>query len=198
MWRAVAACCLCILAAPSPAAAEWHITPMVGITFAGKTTYIDPEFATGKIHPAIGIAGTYLTSGIVGIEAIATITPGFFQTSGTDFVEVDSSRVTAIMANVMITVPQRWAEYSLRPFVSGGFGLMRVAKTEANGVFSLTSNLGGYNIGGGAMGYFSQRTGVRFDIRYYSNVHGVDQGPVAVGEVHIRYMTATVGLVFRR
>jgi len=193
MWRAVAACCLILLVCPRPAAAEWHITPMIGLTFAGKTTLVDPEHATDKIHPVFGIGGAYLTRGIFGVEGIAILTPGFFQTGDVDIVE--HSRSTALMGNVILTVPQRWAEYSLRPFVSAGLGLLR---TSQQAVLPVTSNITGFNVGGGAMGYFSKRTGVRFDFRYYANLHPVEQAAVGFGDVQLRYMTLTVGLVFRR
>ena len=56
----------------------------------------------------------------------------------------------------------------------------------------------GYNIGGGAIGFLTRNTGVRFDLRYYSTVKGTDHGPIAVGgDVHVRYMTASIGLVIR-
>jgi len=200
MWRAVAACCLVLLVCPRPAAAEWHITPTFGMTFAGKTTLQDFEHATDKIHPVFGIGGTYLTSGIFGFEALAIITPHFFETGSLDLIK--TSRATALMGNVMVTVPRKWAEYSLRPFVSGGFGLLRTSQVDPNAKLGVTSNIAGFNIGGGAVGYFSKRTGVRFDFRYYSNLHGGDQlapdGAVAIGDVQLRYMTLTVGLVFRR
>jgi hypothetical protein len=209
MWKAVAACCFCLVIYPTAAAAEWHITPMVGLTFAGKTTLQDVEHATADIHPVFGIGVTYFTKGIFGVEALGMLTPGFFQ-GGTPNVldptqstgRIDQSRATVLMGNVVLTVPQRWAEYSLRPFVSGGLGLLRTSQVDSD-VVSITSNVAGFNIGGGAIGYFSKRTGVRFDLRYYSNLHGVDQrasdqGAISFGAVHLRYMTATVGLVFRR
>ena len=168
---------------------------MIGITFAGKTTLQDFENASGNIHPTFGISGTFLTSGVFGVEGLATLTPGFFE-AGNEFVE--SSRTSTVMANVVITVPRRWAEYSLRPFASGGIGLMRSTQEDKLGVLPVSSNVAGYNIGGGAVGYFSKTSGVRFDFRYYSNLHGVDQGAVAIGDVHLRYMTASVGFVIRR
>jgi hypothetical protein len=182
------------MATPAPAAAEWQIAPTIGITFGGKTTLQDLENASGNLHPTFGIVGTYLTSGIIGFEGIAALTPGFFQ-AGSDIIE--TSRTSAIMGNVVITVPPRWAEYSLRPFISGGIGLMRSSQVDKREVLPVSSNVAGFNIGGGAVGYFSKTTGVRFDFRYYRNLRGVDQGPIAVGDVHLRYMTATVGFVFR-
>ena len=195
MRRAAVLVLLAALASPATAAAEWQIAPMIGITFAGKTTLQDLENASGSVHPTFGISGTYLTSGVIGFEGIAVLTPGFFG-SGGDFIE--KSRTSAVMGNVVITVPPRWAEYSLRPFASGGIGLMRSSQEDKRGVLPVSSNVAGFNIGGGAVGYFSKTTGVRFDFRYYSNLHGVDQGPIAVGEVHLRYMQAAVGIVIRR
>jgi hypothetical protein len=195
MLRAAVACA-CLLAVAAPAAADWHITPMAGLTFAGKTTIQDVEKATGNVHPALGIAVTFLAGGPVGVEAMGVMTTGFFQSNAVDLVE--SSRTTALMGNVVLTVPRRWAEYSLRPFASGGLGLMRASQRDKLDLFSITSNVAGFNIGGGAIGYLSKRTGVRFDVRYYSNLHGVDQGAVATGNVHLRYMTASVGFIFRR
>ena len=195
MGRATAFFLLTVLAVPATAAAEWQFSPMIGITFAGKTTLQDLENASGNIHPIFGVSGTYLTSTGIGFEGIAVLTPGFFGSDG-EFIE--KSRTSAVMGNVVITVPPRWAEYSLRPFASGGIGLMRSSQEDKRGVLPVSSSVAGFNIGGGAVGYFSKTTGVRFDFRYFRNLHGVDQGPIAVGDVHLRYMAATVGLVIRR
>jgi hypothetical protein len=95
-------------------------------------------------------------------------------------------------------VPKRWTEYSLRPFVSGGFGWLRASQVDISGTLPVESNLGGYNIGAGAVGFLSQRTGLRFDLRYYSSLNRPDQGPVAFGPVHLSYLTASIGVVLRR
>jgi hypothetical protein len=195
MLRALVACA-CLLGAPAIAAAEWHISPMVGITFAGKTTLTDFEEATGKVHPNLSLSGALLGGGLLGVEAIASVTPSFFGSNGT-FVE--RSRLTTLMGNVVLTAPRRLTEYSLRPFVSGGFGLLRMSKQEPiPDILSFTENLLGYNIGGGAIGFFSRTTGVRFDARYYGTVRGSDRGPIALGDVYLRYMTLSVGVVIRR
>lgn len=205
MLRALAACA-CLLAAPATAAAEWHISPMVGVTFAGKTTVTDFDESTGKAHPNLTLSGAVLGGGLFGLEAIASVTPGFFGAKGT-FVE--KSRLTTLMGNVVVTAPQRLTEYGLRPFVSGGFGLMRISKQETTcpvaictprpvpDILSFTENLLGYNIGGGAIGFFSHTTGVRFEARYYGTVRGSDLGPIALGDVQLRYMTLSVGVVIR-
>lgn len=193
-----------MLALPRTVAAEWHFTPLIGFTFAGKTTIFDPQVATGKRHVNFGGAVTKLGAGVLGAEAIVVLTPGFFQTDRTPLetdvprVDVSSSRTLAVMGNIVLTTPRRWTEYFLRPVVSGGFGVLRASKTELNDVLSVHTNLAGFNIGGGAVGFFSQRTGVRFDLRYYSSLHRSDQEAVAFGRVHLSYLTASIGVVIRR
>ena len=193
--RALAAGVLLALTFPQPAAAEWHFTPMLGTTFFIKTSVVDLDAATDQIHRNLGGSITLLGSGIFGAEGLIVWTPGLF--TG-DKGLVKNSRVISVMGNVLVTTPRRWTEYSLRPFVSGGFGLVHVSNTDVAKVFPFDSNLPAFNIGGGAIGFLSKRTGIRFDLRYYSNLARSDEGPVAVGRVHIRYMTASVGLVLRR
>jgi hypothetical protein len=196
MLRAVVACCACLLGAPAIATGEWHISPLVGITFAGKTTLTDFDEATGKVHPNLSVSVALLGGGLFGVEGIASVTPRFF---GHDSTFVAKSRLSTVMGNVVVTAPRRWTEYNLRPFVSGGFGLMRISKQEPiDDLLSFTENLLGYNIGGGAIGFFSRSTGVRFDARYYGTVHGSYRGPFALGDVQVRYMTLSVGVVIRR
>jgi hypothetical protein len=196
MLKTLAACVICLLASPAAAAAEWHISPMIGLTFAGKTTLQDLDQATGKVHPNLALSGTLLGGGLLGVEALGSLTPGFFQTG--DGTVVKESRAYTLMGNLVVTAPRRWTEYNLRPFVSGGFGLMRATQIDALEVLPASASLLGYNIGGGAIGFFSRGTGVRFDVRYYGTVHGSDRGPIALGDVQLRYMTASVGLVIRR
>jgi hypothetical protein len=207
--KVLAAWCLCVLAAPSAAHAEWHFTPTIGVTFGGNTTLVDNEQGTSQKHVTFGGSVSRLGSGIIGAEGIFVLVPGFFQNSGglTDSAGtpipsdlVQSSRVTALMGNVVVTTPRRLTEYFLRPFVSGGFGLLRVSKTDIiEQGLPFTANFAAFNIGGGAVGFFSQRTGIRFDFRYYSTLHDTDHGTgVSFGDVHLRYLTASVGVVLRR
>lgn len=210
MLRALAVCCVLILL-PRQAAAEWHFTPMVGATFFGSTSLFDPEFATDNVHRNFGGAVSLLGGGLLGIESILVWTPGFFDDRKFDddpFQQrrqfVKSSRSVSWMGNVVLTAPRRWTEYNLRPFVSGGIGWLHLSLTEpplpAGGVLPLDENLIGFNIGGGAIGFLTRRTGVRFDVRYYSNVKPTDEGPVSPTgtNVRVRYVTASVGFVLRR
>jgi hypothetical protein len=98
----------------------------------------------------------------------------------------------------MVTAPRRWTEYTLRPFVSGGFGLLNASRKEVAAVFPTAANMSGYNIGGGAIGFLSNRTGLRFEMRYFNNIGSSDTNAASIGPVKLRYMTASVGVVLRR
>ena len=197
MLRALTTGCLFVLAVSAPAvAAEWHFTPMFGATFQGRTSLVDLEHGTDDIHPEIGGSVVLLPRGIFGVEGLVVWTPGFFQSNDLDLVK--SSRTVALMGNLMVTTPRRFNEYTLHPFVSGGFGLLNASSTDVAVLSPIKTNVAGFNIGGGAIGFLSSRTGVRFEWRYYSGFSGTDQGAVAIGNVHLRYMTASVGVVLRR
>src|SRR3954469_3605952 len=169
--RALAIGSLIVLTFPQAAAAEWHFTPTLGATFFGKASpgLIDPDLAIGNVHRNFGGDVTLLGGGIFGTESVVLWTPGFL-TGERGLIR--KSRSIAVMGNAVLTIPRRWTEYSLRPFLSGGFGLMRVSKTEVADVFSTDRNVPAFNIGGGAIGFFSKRTGVRFDFRYYRSLNG--------------------------
>jgi hypothetical protein len=197
---------VCLLTVPRAAAAEWHITPMIGITFAGRTTLIDPQLAASKRHVNLGGALSLLGAGVFGAETIVTITPRFFQTDRTPLdsavgrVEIDSSRTVSWMANAVLTTPRRWTEYSLRPFVSAGLGMLHTSQTpraDDRGL-PVRATMAGFNVGGGAIGFLTKRTGVRFDLRYSSTLRGTDQGLMAIGPARLHYFTLSVGLVMRR
>jgi hypothetical protein len=201
MPRLAVICCIFLIVPARQAAAEWHITPMLGLTMLGSTSIVDAELATDNRHWNLGGAVSLLGSGVLGVEVVTLWTPGFFDRdeSGGEPDLVAGSRTLSFMGNVVVTAPQRWTEYGLRPFISGGLGLIHVSKTDIpEGIFPVDLNLVGYNIGGGAVGFLTQRTGLRFDFRYHSVLNPSDRGPISIGDVNLRYVTATIGIVFRR
>jgi hypothetical protein len=199
MRRVLTFGCLCLLASAGPAAAEWHITPTIGLTFASNTSLVDIDHGTDRVHPNVGATISFLGAGVLGLEGVVVLTPGFYKG---DEVFIESSRSLVVMGNVMLAAPRRWTEYNLRPFVSGGIGLLDASYQQRfEGLPPQTLKRPGFNIGGGAIGFFSPRTGVRFDFRYYSNLPGQRVGgliPLTSDRVHLRYMTVSVGLVLRR
>jgi hypothetical protein len=194
--KSVAAAVLLALTFPAAVAAEWHFTPTVGITFKADTSLLDLDQGTSKIHPDFGGSVTLLGAGILGIEGIVVWTPGLFTASGA---RVTKSHAVAMMGNMVLTTPRSWTEYGLRPFVSGGFGALRASWTDV--IFPSSGTFPAFDIGGGAIGFLSKRTGVRFDLRYYNNVTQPEAScPIdfSFGRCHLRHMTLSAGVVIRR
>lgn len=192
---------------PSAASADWLVMPQASIKFGTSTNLPDPEIATGEVKITYGAAVAWLGEGVVGFEADFGYTPGFFNTGGGCVrapcpTLVNSSYVTTLVSNVMIAAPQRLTEYSLRPYVSGGGGWMRVQIEEASfpsaPILPLQSNLFAFNVGGGAMGFFSPRTGIRWDLRYFRTVSSPETISTIDGEqMHLGFWRASVAVVLR-
>jgi outer membrane protein with beta-barrel domain len=200
-FTSLAAGVLLALTFPSVAAAEWHFVPNIGWTFQADTSFLDLDQGTSKVHWTFGGTVTLVGSGIFGVEGVIDWTPGFF--TNEDVAEparnVSKSHALALMGNAVLTTPRNWTEYGLRPFLSGGFGMLGFSRTEVNNVFPDERNFPAFNIGGGAIGFLSKRTGVRFDLRYYSNLgEPTAASESCIGTCHLRYMTFTAGVVIRR
>ena len=202
LLTSLAAGVLLALTFPSVAAAEWHFVPSVGWTFAADTNLSDPDFGTSKVHWNFGGSVALLGPGILGVEGTVAWTPGFFAGDGILGKQVvHKSYAVTMMGNLVLTTPRKWTEYNLRPLLSAGFGYLGVSRTDD--VFPDSWHTPAFNIGGGAVGFFSKRTGVRFDLRYYNSIHRGEEGCPPIGArippgCHVRYMTASVGVVIRR
>jgi hypothetical protein len=197
----VCACFVVLLTFDSPVHAEWYVTPFIGITFKGSTTFFDPEnVAAGeqfgeRNHRVLGAAVTHIGRRPLGIEGILAVVPGIFDRG--EATAVLSSGSTVLMGNLFLAIPRDWSEHGLRPFVSGGFGLLRVVKVEPGDVLSVRRNVMGYNIGGGAFGPLSDRTGVRFEVRRFAYVKPSEFSGFSFGDERLSYWAANVGVVIR-
>jgi hypothetical protein len=202
----LASCLLLLGSFARPASAEWYLTPLVGFTFKGDTTLFNEPTqdddlnvvtAVSKIHWNFGGATTLIGAGPIGVEAFFLYTPGFLQQ---DLGVLQKSKTLALMGNVVLAMPRGWNEYGLRPFVSGGLGLLRVTAEDLPPVnfYEDPINLFGYNVGGGAVGFITERTGLRFDLRYFSHVRPKeDLSGTSFGPIELRYWNASVGVIFR-
>ena len=180
-------------------AAEWLFTPLVGITFGGNTSITDPQLAAGRRYWNLGGAVGLIGAGPVGVEGLFVYIPGYLNGDAGDVPTVIDGRSYAVMGNVVLTVPSR-NRYGLRPFVTGGIGVLRVSYDLLDNPFFPTPNetLTGYNLGGGAIGFLSDRTGVRMELRHYGTLIPREAPEtIAFGTVRLRYWTASAGVVIR-
>src|SRR5262245_17700847 len=112
---------LLLLGGPA-AAAEKQIRPFVGVSFGGSTTFILGTAIADK-HAVLGMSAAWIGD-LVGVEGDVGWVPGVFEPQPKQLVL--GSGVTTVMGNVVITLPRKWTEYTLRPYVAAGAGLMKV------------------------------------------------------------------------
>ena len=194
-WLALA---LCVLA-PAPAAAEWQVRPFIGFTFGGETTFVDPEKAIETQNVVIGVSGGWLGE-IFGLEGDFGRAPGFFQTGKPPFpdAEVLTSAVTTLTGNVVIALPRRMAGYGLRPYFSGGAGLMHIDALGKLGIVAHNRTLPMLSLGGGATGFLTNRVGLNWDIRRLNTLRG--EGETlgnSLGRERLSFWRATMAVALR-
>ena len=150
----LAACA--VILAPVQARADGFVAPWVGTNWGS-------DIDNGRA--AFGVTAGGMGAGVIGGEFDLGFSPSFFGTK-TDF---GNNSVLTAMGNLIVGVPIGGTYgKSVRPFLSGGVGLIRTQTEIGNNVFNVSgsNNDFGWNAGAGLMGYFSQHVGLRGDIRY--------------------------------
>lgn len=180
---------------PAEAQADWLITPFLGTSFASETTFLVFEEGAGR-KLTLGASVMLLSDGIFGLEAEVAHIPRFFE--GNDPLGlVLTSRVTTLNGNVIVAAPLALTRESLRPYVVGGLGLMQARSNHVAGLFPVDQDLLGLSLGAGAIGFVTEQTGLRFDLRHFKAVTGAG-GPFArEGVSRLSFWRATAGVTIR-
>jgi hypothetical protein len=172
---------------PTSARADWLLTPYLGLTFGGDSENEQLNFG-GSI--------AYLGGGILGVELDAAITPNFFDTDDDTFDDIEDSNVSTVMGNLILSIPMQNA--GVRPYVVAGGGIIRSRVTSVGNVFDVDDNSFGINIGGGIVGQFNPRVGIRGDVRYFRNVQDSEEGDdTDIDLGGFNFWRATLGVAFR-
>jgi len=175
---------------PARASAEWQIKPSLGVTFAGNTTFF-PNVDAGKSRLAVGVSGM-LIGEVVGLEVDIGHTSGFFGTAGG---LVLSSGVTTFTGNVVLAMPRHLTKYTLRPYIVGGAGMMRVRIEDLADVIG-GDNLPTVDVGGGVTGFVTNRIGVSWDVRYFRSGQGPVNG-ISLAPEQLSFWRANMALAIR-
>lgn len=187
---------LALLALPTAASAEWQLKPFAGVTFGGDTTLLDLDKAAGSPRRNLGVSVTWLGE-VVGIEADVGRTGGFFQRDGGLLL---ASHATTVTGNVVVALPARMAQYTLRPYVVGGVGLLHVGWEDNLGVLPLSEGLFAMDLGAGATGFLNENVGVNWDVRIFRTLNPDDE-PLArglsLGPARLSFWRASMGLTIR-
>ena len=182
-----------LLVRPAPARAEWQLRPFLGVTFGGHTTFFDLERAAGDPNLVIGF-NSVLLGELVGIDADVGYAPGFFQSGGQHLVARSSA--TTLTGNVVIALPRRLTEFTLRPYFVGGAGIMQARITDPSKVLSVSSTLSAVDLGGGVTGFLTDRIGVSWDVRHFRSFGGKARN-LSFGREQLSFWRANMALVFR-
>lgn len=184
-----------ITAKAASARADWLITPFVGGSFAPETTLLIFEEGAGR-KLTLGASVALLSDGWLGVEGEVAHTPRFFEGSDPRGL-ILSSRVTTFTGSVIVALPLAVTRESLRPYVVGGLGLLQARSSNAAGLFPVDENLLGLTLGGGAIGFLTSTTGLRFDLRHLKSASG-GGGPFArPGISRLSFWRLTIGVVLR-
>jgi hypothetical protein len=170
--RTAAVVALLWLSLAGTARAEWQFRPAVGVNFAQDTTFGLAQ-AGGSIGRISWGGSTALIGDIVGLEADFSRRSGFFPASKAQGAGiVQSSSVTTFTGNAILTLPSHMVEYTLRPYVVGGAGLMAVRINQTLDIFDVSENMKATDFGGGVTGFLTKRIGLNWDLRYFRSFNG--------------------------
>jgi hypothetical protein len=192
-----------VAAAPVKASADWLFTPYIGWNWGGTAGFTDiagdfeDEF---ERRSNFGASLAWMGAGAVGFEVDFGFSPNFFQdTAGDEDFEYGDSNVTTLMANLTVGAPfGGQSGGGIRPYASGGVGLMKTRIDDPDDLFEVNSTDWGVNVGGGVAGFFNDRFGLRGDVRYFRSLQDNepdDELDLALGS--FRFWRGTVGVIFR-
>jgi len=172
-------------------AAEKQVKPFIAVAFGGGTTFVLVE-AARKPNVAIGVGAAMLWE-LFGFDVDVAHAPGFF--SG-DQTLVLAGSVTTVTGSVIVTLPRRMTEYSLRPYFVGGAGFMRVRIGDVFEALKVRATLPTIDIGGGATGFVSDTWGFCWDVRYFRGASREAKG-LSIGPERLSFWRASMAVVLR-
>jgi opacity protein-like surface antigen len=190
-------------AVPTKASADWLFTPFIGLNFGGAVTFNDAlgdredEF---EKRVDFGASLAWMGAGIAGFEVDFGYSPNFFEsTEGDANFDYGDNNVTTLMANLVLGAPiGGQTGIGVRPYASGGVGLIRSRIDNPVNLFDVTSNDWGFNVGAGVAGFFADNIGIRGDVRYFRSLQdneADDELDIALGS--FRFWRGSVGITFR-
>jgi hypothetical protein len=184
-----------VLLLPGAARAEWLLTPSLGTTF-GFDTF-------GNQDPMYGIAVAATDDEGFGVEGELSHAPGFFKGVSEVLGFAGQGSVTTATLDVLIgkPLPTRHG-LMLRPYFSGGIGVMHMHVVSGPTNFVSNNNEAGWNAGAGAMAFFGDHLGLRGDVRYLRSFRNGapswTQGTtVDIAPGNFDFFRAAVGVTFR-
>jgi hypothetical protein len=98
---------------------------------------------------------------------------------------------------MVLALPRRLAQYSLRPYVVGGAGIMYARSEDVVDVLTVSRTLAALDVGGGVTGFFTNRIGVSWDVRYFRSLGAGENTGLSFGNEHLSLWRAMMAGVVR-
>jgi hypothetical protein len=183
-------------ATPTRASADWLFTPFIGATHGGNADIggtgndFKNEF---ERRLAYGATIGWMGAGIIGVEADFGYAPNFFRADddSNNINLVGDGNVTTLMGNLVVAAPLGW----VRPYASGGVGLLKSKVDNAGQFFDASRNDFGYDLGVGLI--LGGRVGIRGDVRYFRSLQSNDSDSIDFSLGDFKFWRSTVGVTFR-
>jgi outer membrane protein with beta-barrel domain len=179
------------LLGPSAAYAQAYVSPSLGVVFANPS-------AQGRADLVIDAGGVPRNSPL-GAELDVMYAPSFFGNAG----PLGENSVSTAMVNLIIAGGDRGRygfgrrRSTVRPYVSGGIGLMHeVVTTTSTPVQQISNNDLGVNLGAGVLAFTHRSFGIRGDVRYFRDLKDNQQGNttnIDFGSFH--FWRASIGVI---
>lgn len=183
--------------APSAARAEWQLKPFGGVTFGGDTTFVNFDDAAGKPKLNLGVSGLWLGE-MFGLEGDVATTAGFFSgDQNSRQTLILRSHVATVTGNVVVALPKRIAQYGLRPYGVGGFGVMHVGMNDNFAALLVSTYRPAWDVGGGATGFLTDFVGVNWDVRFFRTSSGKPVTGQSVAAERLSFWRASMGISIR-
>ena len=192
--RAAILTVVCLGASSRPVQADLIFTPFVGKTFGAQQT----QFLVATVDKqtwVLGANAAWLTNNVFGAEIDFGYAPRFFASN--QALDRPGSNALSLTGNVLLAVPLSVTRESLRPYVTGGMGVLHAGLADLAGIETVDRNLLAVSLGGGAIGFLSPRVGVRFDLR---NIRSTSRGlntATLLNEPRLGFWRATIGVAIR-
>ena len=193
---------LASVAVPSRASADWLFTPFIGANWGGTARFDEFDDFEDEFERRVNFGATlaWMGAGVIGFELDFGWAPNFFEnTVGDADFEFGDSNVTTLMGNLVLGIPiGGQTGPGIRPYASGGMGLIMSRIGGPDDLFDVDSNDWGFNVGGGITGFFTDNVGIRGDIRYFRSLEDNepdDEFDLALSD--FRFWRGTVGVTFR-
>lgn len=180
--------------APARARAEWQIKPFLGVTGGGSSTFL----LTYPENPASVVFGANAgwLGEVVGFEGDVAYSPAFFH-EGQKPGLISGSGVTTVTGNVIVAMPRRLTEYTLRLYFVGGAGMIRASLEGQLGGLDISETLPAMDLGGGVTGFLTKRIGLNWDVRHFRSLESVDERDSSSPPGSFSFWRATMAVAIR-